>query len=401
MEKIIDSAYRLYNQALELIKESNLSDAVKQLKESIRLYSKDPEILNVLGLCSFSMCNFQEARYFWSKSMQISAEDNRAKVYLQTIDSNKFKEMINQYNHSLQKINNNQVEEAVLELQRITHHYSNLIEPYILLGLCNYHLGRYEEAEKNWLKAWSYDQGNIKVKTYLYSVRNIINVKDTVNKNTATDSRKTNTFSKYFIYPLTGATIFLLLAFTYKHISYKQIKSQFVFITEQEINSRKETQRLKEAVKKEQQEKKQLEVRIKELNHLEKNLPIEILTKNEKLTFNEALKMYRNSLYKNALIKFRELVDYSTQSNLKAEALYFTARCFEKTQDYDSAIKVYQDYIVKYPNTNYYDDSLYYCSLLLYYAGHTEDAKKQLTKLIQNQPESIFINSKAKMILEK
>ena len=104
MQNLIETATAYYNAAIELTENNNYTKAITLLESAIKLFSKDPDILNLMGLCHYRLCNFDKAVFFWSESLNCNYEGNKAKEYLELILSEEFKANIELYNQALSSI---------------------------------------------------------------------------------------------------------------------------------------------------------------------------------------------------------------------------------------------------------------------------------------------------------
>ena len=58
----------LYNKSLKLIRERNISQAIKLLNDCCYIDDSSIDALNLLGLCFYCRCSFDKAKYLWNKS---------------------------------------------------------------------------------------------------------------------------------------------------------------------------------------------------------------------------------------------------------------------------------------------------------------------------------------------
>src|SRR3712207_9155317 len=97
-------------------------------------------------------------------------KNNRAKEYLKILKSRKFSRVIRLYNEVLEEIKNSQYKEAIEKLNKIIHEEKNLLEPYIIIGLCYYMLGKYNNSKKYIEFALKIDKENEKCLLYLREI---------------------------------------------------------------------------------------------------------------------------------------------------------------------------------------------------------------------------------------
>ncbi|KEI06690.1 hypothetical protein Z957_10755 [Clostridium sp. K25] len=382
MDRVIEISGIYYNNALKFIHENNISKAVIYIKKSLKLYSKDFEVLNLMGICQYILCDFDKAYFYWNKSIECNDKDNRAKNYLKILKSRKFNRVIRLYNEALEEIKNSQYKEAIEKLNKIIHEEKNLLEPYIIIGLCYYMLGKYNSSKKYIEFALKIDKENEKCLLYLREIndkRNVKIIKYKSNKN----YKVVVSISTFLLITLSGA-------FYKNHSSYIKIKNDLAeYQQKYNINNiqfqliKSKYNKLNNGILKEQQ---QIKDKFNE--------------KNDNEIFNESILYYKKKNIKLALEGFIYVSDKGLDESLVAESTYFSAVCYEKLMQLNKSEEFYCKYINRYKNKNYYDDALYNYGIMLYRQGKKDKAKDILYLLQKEVPNSIFINKTVKMILK-
>lgn len=382
MDRVIEISGIYYNNALKFIHENNISKAVIYIKKSLKLYSKDFEVLNLMGICQYILCDFDKAYFYWNKSIECNDKDNRAKNYLKILKSRKFNRVIRLYNEALEEIKNSQYKEAIEKLNKIIHEEKNLLEPYIIIGLCYYMLGKYNNSKKYIEFALKIDKENEKCLLYLREIndkRNVKIIKYKSNKN----YKVVTSISTLLLITLSGA-------FYKNYNSYIKIKNNLSeYQQKYNINNiefeliKSKYNKLNSRIQKEQQ---QIKDKFNE--------------KNDNEIFNESVLYYKNKNLKLALEGFTYVSDKGLDESLVAESTYFSAVCYEKLMQLNKSEEFYCKYINRYKNKNYYDDALYNYGIMLYRQGKKDKAKDILYLLQKEVPNSIFINKTVKMILK-
>nr|WP_307897750.1 hypothetical protein [Clostridium botulinum] len=351
MDRVIEISGIYYNNALKFIHENNISKAVIYIKKSLKLYSKDFEVLNLMGICQYILCDFDKAYFYWNKSIECNDKDNRAKDYLKILKSRKFNRVIRLYNEALEEIKNFQYKEAIEKLNKIIHEEKNLLEPYIIIGLCYYMLGKYNSSKKYIEFALKIDKENEKCLLYLREIndkRNVKIIKYKSNKN----YKVVVSISTFLLITLSGA-------FYKNHSSYIKIKNDLAeYQQKYNINNiqfqliKSKYNKLNNGILKEQQ---QIKDKFNE--------------KNDNEIFNESILYYKKKNIKLALEGFIYVSDKGLDESLVAESTYFSAVCYEKLMQLNKSEEFYCKYINRYKNKNYYDDALYNYGIMLYRQG--------------------------------
>lgn len=393
MNKYIEVAYYYYNKALDLLEDNYITNAINYLNKSIRFYDKDIDTLNLLGLCYYYKCNFNQAITYWQKSISINKNNNEALEYIDFVRNDpEFQNLIDKYNRSIDLVHNQKYEKAIKLLKEIIANNKELIEPYQILGLTYMELGKFKKA-LNWLKnAQQLDNGNSDIQKYIIDCKNHIK---------PINSKKDQKFKYISIASLIIIIIIAGLQFNYyqENISSQKLvyEKKIEDIKEDNYNLRQKNNKISTKIDQLKKETKKLTEDKSKLKNSETNL---IVLGQEEL-FVEGVKLYREGLYLKATKLFEKLIKRDIKDYLKRETLFFLASSYQEIENYDKAIKLYKDYINRYPSTNYYDDSIYKVGLLLNKLGNEKESQEILKKLSKEVPDSIYLNSKVKDILNK
>jgi len=361
----------IYNEVLKHLKQNNVTQAAIILQKNPCFYSKDVNLLNLAGLCCYQIGDFNGAKKYWMMSLKINDSDNLASGYLNYIHSQEFREFLVQYNNGISYIQCGNYLKAAEVFEQIIQSQPDLIEPYIIVGLCHYAVKRYSKAYKYWKKGLALDTGN----PHLIHYTNVVEKKK----------------SKKKIYFYQYAVFFQIILFILMLIKiYSTMDSNIVLDTSvvQNSNLQQETVKPKEEVAQE----------IIDDTDIGKQEKLFITDETE--TFQTALKLFRAGQYADASEKFKIITLCGVEKNIVAESLFFLAVCHEKLGNLENAFAFYKEYIEKYSGYNYYDDALYNYGLLLYRSNHQQEAKEILQILADTQKDSMFFNSKVKFILE-
>lgn len=389
MSDLEDSYIDIYNKALCKIKENNISEAVSLLEKAYELNSKDTDILNLLGLCYFALCNFKRTLSLWTRSKEINKEEeNKANIYLEFFNSKEVSSDKEVYKKALSLIEQKRYKEALEDLKSLSDKDYCWADVDLLIGLILIKKRQYKKAEIYFKKAQEKDCGNVLSKNYIEKLR----------QNRIYKRRRIWFFS---------LLIFIIIVFTISLI--------FLFNKNREdkIEFTKETSSLNNSLMEKEKELAYKEGELKEKEDYIKKLEKKIQDftydkdKGEKSDkegislLGGALSAYKNSSYKEAInsLKNIEMGDY--ENYLKNEAVFWQAQCHEKLKEYDLAIEDYKDYINNFKNQCYYDDSLYRISMLLEELGDKKDAKIYAEKLKNQCGDSIFNNSNIERILKE
>lgn len=376
MKDLIEISKSYYNSALELVEENKISKAIEILEKSLKCYCKNTEVLNLIGLCEYVSCNFDKAYFYWDKSLELCKKNNKADNYLKMLNSREFDVLLSKYNLAIDNLDNSNYKQTIKILKEIIKSNKDLIEPYIIIGLCYYELKEYNLAKDYLEEAKLKDKEDERILNYLEKVNS--------------ESKKKSVFKKIISNKAIYVAVFLVImgfSFYYQNNRYIEVSNKYKEY-ESKINE------VSNALDKSNAKNDMLKTELESKNEKED------IYNNDNELFKSAVINYNDKEYDKAIEKFQSIINKATEQNIVSEAIYYIAVCYERSGNYGSAEENYIRYIKKYKEKNYYDDALYNCALMLYKNGEVYKAKRFAYELKQEAPNSIFVNSKIKEILD-
>jgi tetratricopeptide (TPR) repeat protein len=444
-----------YKDAMNSIKNNNVSDAIDELKLCLKFNAKSVSALNLLGLAYYLKCRFDKAEKTWRKSLSLQRDNNKARDYLELITKQDFKEIRKEYKNILFSDQADQ-EQKKKFLKRLIEEYDELIEPYVILGLLYKKEENYEEALKYFYQAYDLDSGNQNIKNYIMQCE-----KDDQNSSAFNFKSQTNKKSAL----IAGAIAVLLFAIFLNFSGLSPLEwignniqgFEFARSETEENNSEAGPQNTNNqnsasvsenngAVSKNEavdnnidsnqisgaqtepannnQQSASLEI-LNELDLLEYQnkeslLSFENIKKlkqreeekkeleeantfleegTEQQLFNLGMDYFSRQDYQDAADIFKSIYNLTETDYLRRESLYLLARSHEKMDNYQSAEHFYRIYLNEYQDTNYYDEALYNLGLMLNEAGEVEKSREVLERLRRENPYSEYNNSQVYEIL--
>ena len=101
----------------------------------------------------------------------------------------------------------------------------------------------------------------------------------------------------------------------------------------------------------------------------------------------------------NALDIYKTLSEQKISLSFAEEALYRQGELNFSNKNYDFALKNFEDYIKKYPSSQYFEDSLFYAGLSLFYKNEMQKASLYFENLVQNK-KSTYRFAALKLLIE-
>lgn len=131
----------LYNEALEMAKEIDLSGAVEKLEQSLLFDKNNVQAQNLLGLIYCETGRIADALKHWIISTSIMKENNPAVGYMDFLQKNgremeKYNDAVSMYNQALLYLNHGSDDMAIIQLKKAIDSNPDFIDAYNLLILC-------------------------------------------------------------------------------------------------------------------------------------------------------------------------------------------------------------------------------------------------------------------------
>lgn len=174
-KKIMYTANRFYNDALEKANVRDLSGAVSSLRQCIKLNKNHIEARNLLGLVYFERGEVVAALSEWVMSKNIRSEKNIAGDYIDMIQNNPgrldaYNQTIKKYNMALNYCQQDSLDLAVIQLKKVVSMNSRFVQARQLLALLYINSQEWEKAKKELDKALRIDANNTMTLRYLREV---------------------------------------------------------------------------------------------------------------------------------------------------------------------------------------------------------------------------------------
>ncbi len=133
---------RLYNEGLNKAKRGDLTGAIKSLSHSLEFDKLNIPSRNLLGLCRLGIGEPQGAISAWRKSLRFQENDNPAAQLLKSLEAersllDKMANAIKLYNQSLNYVQSNSEDMAIIRLKKAIEQSPNFVEAMNLLALCH------------------------------------------------------------------------------------------------------------------------------------------------------------------------------------------------------------------------------------------------------------------------
>lgn len=174
-KKIMYTANRFYNDALEKAKVRDLSGAVMSLRQCLKLDRCHIDARNLLGLVYFERGEVVAALSQWIISKNTRNEKNIANDYINMLHDNPgrldaYNQTIKKYNMALAYCRQDSLDLAVIQLKKVVSMNPRFVQARQLLALLYLNSQEWEKAKKELDKANSIDANNTMTLRYLKEV---------------------------------------------------------------------------------------------------------------------------------------------------------------------------------------------------------------------------------------
>ena len=171
-KKILYMSNRYYNRGLEKAQIRDLTGAVEDLRQSLKLYKRNTQARNLLGLVYFEMGETVNAMAEWVLSQHFQKDKNIATDYIETLKTNAvlldtINSSIKKYNQALNLCKQDSLDVAKISLKRVVSNNPRLISAHLLLALILMKEEDYSGAKKELILVRRIDRGNITASRYL------------------------------------------------------------------------------------------------------------------------------------------------------------------------------------------------------------------------------------------
>ena len=383
---MIKNINKNYEKALKLYSNGNINKAIEIVDKGITNDLANSNLLNLKGLLLYIKGELDEAIVIWN----INKDYNNDKISLSYLrDINNDYKKIQLYNEAELLIKNLNIDEALNLLSLCKESDFNYINVNLLIALCYFKKGNYDESQKYINKVLEVDKNNGKA----------ITIKKEIDK-----FNGKNSFNKLSLILVAIILIItsVILKYEVKDL-YKKDKNEEVFnnlkVQENSENDTNNNNEIVENIKEEDKEE------IKQSNEEEKKeeaqkVEIKYLTDEEIINnYQEASDYYDKEDYTRTRDILKNTIIASKENYLKDDSIFLLAATYEKLSDNDNAIKEYEVYVNSYKDGAYIQES-YYKLALLYKNINLKKSKEYANIIRNNYSDSIYNNNVMKEIIE-
>lgn len=178
-KRIMYASNRFYNEGLEKARVRDLSGAIHNLRECLKLNKNNIEARNLLGLVYFERGEVVAALSEWVISKNIKSEKNIADDYINMIQNNPgrldtFNQTVKKYNQALAYCQQDSLDLAVIQLKKVLSMNPRFLQAHQLLALLYINNQDWERAKKELDRCLKIDTNNTITLRYLKEVEEMM-----------------------------------------------------------------------------------------------------------------------------------------------------------------------------------------------------------------------------------
>lgn len=437
---------KAYEKAMKLYEEGNIDKSLNICESALSEELNNSDLLNFKGLLLYQQGKLNEAITVWKLNLELT-NDKVAEKYIEDAQSDF--ERLNLYNEAEKALRNLNIDAALNMLLTCAVSDFNSVRVNTALASCYQKKGQYEKAGEYLSKALkvdkNYDQAIVLKKELSQFIK--------LNKKKPTSKKVLMTFTILFVVILLGGVAFAL----YMRINNESLFNgqDIIAAIKNEDNEQQQEEKTKAENKAEEdkenvekkpedntQENKQEEVNKEETNVPEEEKKfdkdtIENLIQNNNVDglcdalkgldkntisaedmylyrqatelinengvaeyYNKGLDYYNQKNYESAETEFDKAYEFSENNSYRQHIMFYRASNLAKLTKTEEAIKQYEEYYSEYPD-GVYSEGVLYELVLLYSSADEGKSKQYASDLVNNFPNSIYINDDVKNILNK
>ncbi len=375
--------------ALEKIQEHDLSAGLEIILEMVGYEPENITLINLLADCYYYLGEFDRAKACWEEVLRLNPANQEAKNKIGRYKTPSFQSWIKRYKHALYNIEQKNYEAALKSLRELLGENDGFVSVYQFLGLCYMACAEYDQAMIVWEKGLERDISNQTLSDYLHMIPDLDNKNNPVTDIEEPQAGKRIGWGKFPLqkaaFALAAAVCLLLL-----------LKAGVMPKPESTLETQDTVQSEVAA------HEAQAEIVAEDTPVLSDNVLMEgdnsrggsdYDVEREKDYYQEGYQAYLDGNLGMAMSNLGVVVSMDTGDYLNREALYYLARTCYLQENYEEAEQYYLQYLEKFPESNYYDDSLFYLGVVYEATGQAEKAVQVLEEMQRVSPDCGYESS--------
>lgn len=388
--------------ALAQIRDQYISGALEDLLQAVEMEPENVRIINLIASCYFILGEFKRAVACWEMVIRIDEGNHDATRRLEAYNSPAFQFWLKRYHEALARMESRNYQMAVTLLRQLMEENDGFVSLYELLGLCYLALSEQEKAKKVWKKGLELDRGNESLLAYLVSRKEtkVIAREQIIasQKEAAAVEEKVPNRRQRRVRVIAGVICLALLVPAGYQITSQlnDLKKPTIERKMMKYDQGSEKEKGARSVMAPTSKTKGLSGKVSPQENEKTQAgsdKTDIDRALEESYYNQGLAAYLKGDWQQASTSLGEVVAMQSGDYLNREALYYLARTKYVSKEFSQARDYYLKYLKEFPDSNYYDDSLYYLGCIYHQSGQDEEARKVFKELQEYEPTSGYLST--------
>ncbi|MDD2619521.1 MAG: tetratricopeptide repeat protein [Syntrophomonadaceae bacterium] len=387
----------MIDSAIENIRLHDVTMAYESLWEAKKHEPDNVEIINLLAACHYIWGDFEKAEAAWERALELDASNSEANDRLSAFRSPSFQFWLKKYYEAVNQVENRHYEDGQYLLWQLLKENDTFVGVYQLLGLSYLATSDKNTARKVWLRGIELDRSNQLLLNYLdLVIPNPTPVLVTEEAGKAESVWKGIRSRKWLAWGVAGILCLALILQSGLYILAKQSKEVMIndMQTEIALLNQKIAQKSSDVP---------VFTQYNKASFLENSVSndgesaaggSDIDSSQESYYYIEGYRAYLDGDSKKARSNLGMVVEMNTHSYRNREALYYLALIHYLSADYESAENKFIKYLNDYPESNYFDESLFYLGCLYQSKGENDKALEIFKKLQEMVPQSGYLTAR-------
>ena len=194
-KKIVKKSNEMYNRGLEYARARNLTRAVEYLEISLKMYKKNVNARNLLGLVYVEMGEYAKGLSQWVVSKSVQSDNELADYFLAKMqksqsDLDRMQSAIKKYNRAVDHVRQESYDLAQVQLKKLLNDDKHFLKGHHLLALLYIKERNLDSAQAVLKKAEKIDRGNPTTISYMSFVENEIKEEERAMSSSEVKSRR-------------------------------------------------------------------------------------------------------------------------------------------------------------------------------------------------------------------
>lgn len=391
------SVSSIIDSAMESIKVHDITMAYEYLWTAKKYEPENVEIIKLIAQCHYIWGDFEKAEASWEKVLELDPSNYEASGRLLAFRSPSFQFWLKKYYEAVNQVENRHYEEAQNLLWNLLRENDDFVGLYQLLGLSCLATSDKNTARKVWRRGLEIDSTNQLLLNYLELV-----IPDPVPEVAAEEvaeakfNWKQMLSKKWLAWGIAGALCLALVIQSCIFYLAKQSKEAVIHDMQTQIsllNHNIAEASTNTPVFAKYNEASFLASSVKNSEEIGAG-GSDIDNSRESHYYTAGYNAYLSGDLKKACSNLGMVVEMNSHSYRNREALYYLALVNYISDDYENAESKFIKYLNDYPNTNYFDESLYYLGCIYQETGQCDKALETFNKLREVVPQSGYLTSR-------